>query len=467
MPWPPLAAVAILAPAPAAAQAVIKVNDNVNFKFGFQFQGWADWQQSATTGGTAQNLFVRRARLLVGGQVAKDVTFFFQTDSGNLGKVNPATGVKQTNTGFVIQDAWISWKLNDAFILDAGHFLVPLSRNILQSTLSFFTLDISPTSTVMAGPTQTNGLRDNGFQAKGYLVDGGRLEYRAAVMQGVRDSASQNSFRTAGYLQYNFFETERGYVFAGTNLGKKKVLNVNGGVDVQKDYKAYSGDVFATIPVAKGDEVGGQVQWIHYDGGDFLKTIPEQDDVLVEAAYYLSKVEGPALPQVREPEVRQRRRQVEGPGQVRRRAQLVRLRAELQDHGPVPPRRPEERGAQSRRTSSRSSSRASTSEPSGRRRGDDPPGAVLRRPPRRASNADRRGSPRSPADRKRDFRGRPPVRPRADRRPRARPRPADRPDRLRVRRELLPADPEGRRPRADRRRGRRRSSDSPARRRSR
>jgi len=280
---------ALLAPAPAEAQAVIKVNDNVNFKFGFQFQGWADWQQSATTGATAQNLFVRRARLLVGGQVAKDVTFFFQTDSGNLGKVNPATGVKQTSTGFVIQDAWISWKLDDAFILDAGHFLVPLSRNILQSTLSFFTLDISPTSTVMAGPTQTNGLRDNGFQAKGYLVDGGRLEYRAAVMQGVRDSASQNSLRTAGYLQYNFFETERGYVFAGTNLGKKKVLNVNGGVDVQKDYKAYSGDVFASIPVAKGDEIGGQVQWIHYDGGKFLATIPKQDDLLVEAAYYLSK----------------------------------------------------------------------------------------------------------------------------------------------------------------------------------
>ncbi len=283
------AAVLLLAPAPADAQALIKVNDNVNFKLGFQFQGWADWSQSATTGGTAQNLYVRRARLIMGGQVAKDVTFFFQTDSGNLGKVNPATGVKQTSTGFVIQDAWISWKLNDAFILDAGHFLVPLSRNILQSTLSFFTLDISPTSTVMAGPTQTNGLRDNGFQAKGYLVDGGRLEYRAAVMQGVRDAASQNSFRTAGYLQYNFFETERGYVFAGTNLGTKKILNVSGGVDVQKDYKAYSGDVFTTIPVAKGDEVGGQVQWIHYDGGDFLKTIPEQDDVLVEAAYYLSK----------------------------------------------------------------------------------------------------------------------------------------------------------------------------------
>ncbi len=277
---------ALLAPAPAEAQAVIKVNDNVSFKFGFQLQAWADWTQSPTTGGYAQNLFARRARLLVGGQVAKDVTFFFQTDSPNLGKV--VNGAKVTSTGFIVQDAFLSWKLDDAFIIEAGHFLVPLSRNILQSTLSFYTLDISPTSTVMAGPTQTNGLRDNGFQAKGTLVDGGRLEYRAAVFQGVRDPASRNPFRTSGYLQYNFFEREKGYVFAGTNLGKKKVLNLSTGLDMQKDYKAYSGDVFASIPVAKGDEVGGQVQWIHYDGGTFLPSLPKQDDVLVEAAYYLS-----------------------------------------------------------------------------------------------------------------------------------------------------------------------------------
>ena len=37
-------------------------------------------------GGYGQNLFARRIRLLVGGQVAKNVTFFFETDSPNLGK---------------------------------------------------------------------------------------------------------------------------------------------------------------------------------------------------------------------------------------------------------------------------------------------------------------------------------------------------------------------------------------------
>ena len=254
--------------------------------------------------------------------------------------------MKATSTGFVIQDAWVSWKLDDAFILDAGLFLVPLSRNILQSTLSFYTLDISPTSTVMAGPTQTVGLRDTGFQAKGYLVDGGRLEYRAAVMQGVRDAASRNSFRTAGYLQYNFFEKEKGYVFAGTNLGKKKVLNVNGGFDVQKDYKAYSGDVFASIPVAKGDEIGGQVQWIHYDGGDFLKTIPKQDDLLVEAAYYLSKAKVQPFLKYESQKFANDVDKAKDQDRFGGGLNWYVSGAELQDHGPVPPGRPEELGAQ-------------------------------------------------------------------------------------------------------------------------
>jgi hypothetical protein len=280
------AVAALLAPAGAWAQAIIKVNDNVNFKLGFQLQAWADWTQDATTGGYAQNLFLRRARLLVGGQVAKDVTFFFQTDSPNLGKV--VGGTKTISSGFLVQDAFVEWKLDDAFILDGGLFLVPLSRNILQSTLSFFTLDISATSTVMATPTTTNGLRDTGFQAKGYLVNGGHLEYRLAVFQGVREAGTRNSFRGAGYLQYNFFDTEKGYVFAGTNLGKKKILNASAGFDTQSSYHAYSGDIFAAIPVGKGDEIGGQVQWIHYNGQDFIKTLPQQNDYLVEAAYYLS-----------------------------------------------------------------------------------------------------------------------------------------------------------------------------------
>ena len=88
-PWPlaPLALALLLPAGPASAQAVIKVNDDVNVKLGFLLQGQGDWTQSTANDSYAQNLFARRIRLLVGGQVAKNVSFFFETDSPNLGKV--------------------------------------------------------------------------------------------------------------------------------------------------------------------------------------------------------------------------------------------------------------------------------------------------------------------------------------------------------------------------------------------
>jgi len=273
----------------AHAQVAIKVNDNVSFRLGAQFQAWADELQDPATRGYAQNLFLRRIRFLLTGQVAPNVTFFFQTDNPNLGKTPKTLG-----SGFIIQDAWFEWKIRDELMIDGGEFLVPLSRNGLISTLSFITLDISPTSTVFAAPTQTNGLRDLGFQAKGYLIDGGRLEYRAAIFQGVRDAAtstgvaSRNAFRHSGYLQYDFWEKERGYVYAGTNRGTKKILALSAGYDGQKAYKAYSANLHTTIPVMKTNEVAVQIQGVHYDGGNFIKALPRQNDYLAEFGYYMA-----------------------------------------------------------------------------------------------------------------------------------------------------------------------------------
>jgi|HubBroStandDraft_3_1064219.scaffolds.fasta_scaffold73713_2 hypothetical protein len=273
---------AVLVPAGAQAQAIIKVNDNVFFRFGIQLQAWADWQENATATGYAQNLYLRRARFLVTGQVAPNVSFFFQTDNPNVGKTPKALG-----SGFLLQDAWLQWKIADAFMIEGGEFLVPLARNVLQSTSSFLTLDISATSLVFSAPTTSNGLRDTGFELHGYLVDGGRLEYRAALFQGIRAADARNAFRETGFLLFNFLEKERGYVYAGTNLGTKKIFNISAGYDTQNNYKAYSGDVFTTLPVGAGNEFGAQVQGIHYDGGTFIKTLPKQNDLLAELAFYI------------------------------------------------------------------------------------------------------------------------------------------------------------------------------------
>jgi hypothetical protein len=272
-----------LACIPAFAQIEIK-NEDVDLKLGVQGQFWGDWLQNPETGGYAQNLYLRRGRLMFGGDISDDISFFFQTDDPNLGKTP-----KTLNTGFVIQDAFLEWKVNNAFRVDGGLMLVPFARQALQATTSFYQIDISNISTVNNSSTASSALRDMGFQARGFLLDD-HLLYRMGMFDGERDSNARNSLRTAGYVQYDFFSTETGYSFVGTALGLKKILAVDGGFDKQGRYRSWSGNVASDTPVRHGDEVGVNFQYIHYDGENMFLTIPDQNDLLLELAYYIHRV---------------------------------------------------------------------------------------------------------------------------------------------------------------------------------
>jgi hypothetical protein len=272
------------ASAPAGAQIVVK-NEDVTFKFGVQGQLWADWAQDPSgTQGYQQNFFLRRARIIVAGDVGKDVSFFFETDDPKLG-ITP----KNLAAGFIIQDAMIEWRPAKQLHLSGGLFIVPFTRNGLESTLSYLTLDLSPIAAVNNSATQSSALRDMGFQFKGFFAKD-RLHYRIGAFDGQRDANGHNSLRTTGYLQYDFFDREKGYLFSGTGLGKAKILAVDAGFDRQGSYRGYSANVAAAIPVRKGDEIAGQFQYIRYDGRAKFPGIPLQNDFLVEAGYYAHAV---------------------------------------------------------------------------------------------------------------------------------------------------------------------------------
>jgi len=254
-------------------------------KFGFEGQFWADWTQGATPGGQgySQNLYMRRGRFMMGGDLGQNVSFFFETDDPNLGKTP-----KQLNTGFLIQDAFVQWKVNGALQIQGGEMLVPYSRQALQSTVSYYSADISSVSTVNNASTASSALRDIGFGARGFFL-GDKLQYRAGVFQGERDSNGRNALRTAGYLQYDFFSAEREYAYAGTALGKKKILAVDVGGDKQSAYRSYSANVASDTPVKGGDEIGLNLQYLHFDGRNKFLTIPDQNNLLAETAYYFHK----------------------------------------------------------------------------------------------------------------------------------------------------------------------------------
>lgn len=279
-----LAAALVLFVAQAAVgQMQIKVNDNTNVKFGVLLQTQLDGQQDAVSRSYAQNVFIRRARILIGGQITKDLTFFVETDSPNIGK-SVTKGTKNQNVSIFLQDAYVEYKINDALAVDAGLMLISPSRNGLQSAASLMPIDYGAHTFGHSTATQSPAGRDTGIQLKGYLL-GKKLEYRAGIFQGMRD-APNRELRTTARVMYNFFEPETGFFYTGTYLGKKKVLAIGGGIDRQHKYLGYAFDVFFDYPFKSG-ALTTQLAHISYNGKTFLKSLPEQHDNLFEAGYLI------------------------------------------------------------------------------------------------------------------------------------------------------------------------------------
>ena len=289
-----LAVAAVLLPGTAPAQAIIKVNDNVNFKLGLLLQGQADWQEVANSandasGGYQQNLLIRRARIILGGQVAPNVFFYVDTENANLGKTTTGgtgTGAKAPATGFNLLDAVGEWRIDKAFNIQFGEILVPTNRWILTSSASTFMLDQSAYNNLYTAGTQSNTGRDTGFMGRGFLADD-HLEYRAAVLSGFRAAGVKNSFRFTGWLQYDVFDTEVYNMpsYSGVNYGNRKILAFAGGYDTQADYKLASANMFLDFPTKFGS-FESTVVYQYINGGLLIATLPEENTFSIEAGTF-------------------------------------------------------------------------------------------------------------------------------------------------------------------------------------
>lgn len=289
--WAFAVIVLVAAASSVGAQATIKVGDDVSIRFGVLLQGWADWTEDVVAEGYSQNLYLRRARLLVGGQVAPNITFFIETDNPNLGRAPKALG-----SGFILQDALAEIKFSDPLTISAGLMFVPFCRNCIQSAATLLSLDYSSFSFLATPATQSSVGRDIGFQAKGYF-NGNRIEYRVGAFQGFRAAAApgapaaRNPLRTVGRLQINLLDPETpGIFYTGTYLGTKRVLAIGGGVDMQAgpgdNYQAFAIDAFLDHPITDSVSVTAQVDYLMYDGGQTF-AIGEQNDLFVEAGLYI------------------------------------------------------------------------------------------------------------------------------------------------------------------------------------
>lgn len=284
-------------------------------RFGAVAQAWFDYAQSSNKvmdgdGGYSTNFLLRRARFIGSASFFGDLFVYVLLDAPRIGTaVQSGTAmapvVNKFGTGALVQDMFGEIKLyGDQFMLTAGLMFIPFSRHDLGSSTTRLGLDTAFTGALMPN---TSGSRDTGFQLKGYVLED-HLEYRVGVFSGARQVATgnnpvaHNAPRVTGYLQYNFLDTEKGYVYPGYNFGKKMVLGVGAGFDFQKNdspqtdaYSAFSATVYGSYPLAGdaskdgGDEIAFEAMYQHFDGGGTAGAAPTlfaQNDFNVEAQYY-------------------------------------------------------------------------------------------------------------------------------------------------------------------------------------
>jgi len=288
-----LAAFAIGATArPAAAQWQIESKDQkTSLKVGFLIQPQLELLETADQEATSTNLFVRRLRLILGGTLSERWSFFFETDSPNLGKVNPNPGVSvpgaKDQGDIYVQDAYITYSQGMAFKVDAGMIMLPHARNGTQSAATLLAVDYGPYTFSDSGPGGERVGRDYGVQLRGYPA-GQKLEYRLAVSQGIRGSEARNPLRITGRAVYYPFGAETGFFYGGTFQGTKRQAGFGGGFDAQEDARIYSADAFFETPLFDGRQgLTLQFNWMRDDGGAFLPALPKQDAFLVEAGYHI------------------------------------------------------------------------------------------------------------------------------------------------------------------------------------
>ncbi len=278
-------AIAVLASAgPASAQWSLSANDGkAVLNLGFMSQTQVEALRNPGSKDYAQNVFLRRARVMLGGRVNERTSFFIDTDVPNLGK-GQASGVKVGNT-MVLQDLVVTQSVCPGIKVDAGMLMVPVSHNAQQAVSSVLAVDYGPFSSLQSDVTDSKLNRDYGVDGRAYFANR-HAEVRAGIYQGDRGRNATEPFRTAIRGVYYPFEADTGFLYSGTTFGKKQFMAFGASYDAQKSYATWAGDVTVDWPV-QSDCVTFQADYMRYDGGATFVALPRQDVLLVELGYFI------------------------------------------------------------------------------------------------------------------------------------------------------------------------------------
>jgi len=267
------------------------------------------WDQATESGGPPQcvgltctgptawddRIFVRRARLIISGDFTKQIHFYFNIDAPNTGRSGTSGTVVGLPGPVILQDLRMVYEPTPGIFISGGFLIQPLSHHIHQSTLSFKTIEIHDATLrfQQTGTGNTNTVfREPGVEAHGWFLDK-KVGFRIGLYNGVRGSPDPNFLplnpdgipRFAGYLHYNFLESEeRGFLYQGIYFSDKPILSIGFGLNYQpksvrntaahpnpggvSDYRGTAADLFAEFPFPGNQALNFEFDFYNYSFGD-------------------------------------------------------------------------------------------------------------------------------------------------------------------------------------------------------
>lgn len=280
----------------------IQVGSIVHMFASYQQSGFGPGGNRETTGGNdpdswSKGFSLYRARVLVGGKLSKNGSFFLETDLPSAVGAGNSDGNKNVKVAPIILDAQYEHTFGDHMVV-AGLQLVSHNRNGLQGAAGLMANDFTyfqyPYNLFEEGPLQGNFGRDLGVNFRGFFADD-KLEYRFGIFTGRNTGDFVNddpALRYVGRVAYNFFDAEKDYYYAGTKLGKGKTLALAAGFDLQGTYQNFGFDVFLDMPTGETGSITANAAFSALTGGtdtdgtSFATLIPKQTTQFLELGYY-------------------------------------------------------------------------------------------------------------------------------------------------------------------------------------
>jgi len=278
-----LAASLLLAPAAFATKIPIPI-EGATLNVSVQVQTQALINENGAPNGSdpSYDIYVRRTRLLVNGDISQNFSYLFQVDNANFGKYGNFSGRA------IVQDAWIGWAPTgitgaNVLYIDAGLLLIPISHHLLESTTNFITADVH-TDEFRFPSSPFQGLRETGVQVRGWWFDK-KVGFRGGVYEGYAPIATPavpaNTCSTngqgcitpsrnpqfAGFVNLDIIGSEEGgWLYGAYKWGKAPIVSVGGSAVYQSkalknafgnlsDQKLFSADVYVNFPQSEDAEL--------------------------------------------------------------------------------------------------------------------------------------------------------------------------------------------------------------------